>query len=108
MTSDETLQITLSRLSPVFIKQSYISRDPLLQVSNCYAYVELNNEADAEKLKNHLQAKNFTVDNKKGAICIMQNKKWALATSIHGQMTLKNFEMVQMSVFATKTKLGWW
>ncbi|XP_063718581.1 RNA-binding protein 5-like isoform X2 [Symsagittifera roscoffensis] len=65
LTSDETLQITLSRLSPVFIKQSYISRDPLLQVSNCYAYVELNNEADAEKLKNHLQAKNFTVDNKK-------------------------------------------
>ncbi|XP_075243601.1 RNA-binding protein 5-like [Convolutriloba macropyga] len=68
LTTDETLHANLTRVSPVFIKQAYISRDPVLQVSNGYAYIELSNEADAEKLKAHLVQKNFTIDSKKVSV----------------------------------------
>ena len=68
LTTDETLQLNLTRMSPVFVRQAYVSRDPVLQVSNGYAYVELNNESEAEKLKTYLEQKKFAIDSKRGSI----------------------------------------
>lgn len=68
LTTDETLQLTLTRISPVFVRQAYVSRDPVLQVSNGYAYVELNNESEAEKLKTYLEQKKFALDSKRVAV----------------------------------------